>query len=36
MVSVGACATVAVDLRPSNRGGISGLLVLVGDCSGEP
>jgi hypothetical protein len=33
---VGACTTVVVDLRPSCRGDISGLLVLVGGCSGEP
>jgi hypothetical protein len=36
MVSVGACATLVVDLRPSCRGGILGLLILVGGCSGEP
>lgn len=35
MVSVGALATVVVDLRPSYRGDISGLLVLVGGYSGE-
>jgi hypothetical protein len=36
MVSVGACATVVVDLRLSCHGDISGLLVLVGGCSSEP
>jgi hypothetical protein len=36
MVSVGACTTVVVDLQLSGRGDISGLLVLVGGCSGEP
>jgi hypothetical protein len=36
MVSVGACATVVVDLRPRCHGDISGLLVSVGGYSGEP
>jgi hypothetical protein len=29
MVSVGACATMVVELRPSCRGDISGLLVWL-------